>query len=91
MIGAGSGSTKIEGVSAGRFVLKGTIDGREAFFETQKIAGSSATETSYEGPLKEGFGKPQWLKSGKAFGYDNGDALDIHEGPLDGQWTFACR
>lgn len=91
MIAAGSGSTKVEGVSAGRFVLKGTIDGREAFIETQKIAGSSATEISYDGPLKAGFGKPRWLKAGKVFGYDNGDAISIHEGPLDGQWTFACR
>lgn len=87
---AGSETAKRDGVTFGRFVLKGSVEGRPAVVESQKLQGSSATETSYEGDRTQGGKGVKWLKPTKGIGYADGDDITVHGGPLDGRWTFAC-
>jgi len=88
--GVGSENTNRDGVRFDRFVLKGSVEGRAAYIETQKFQGSSATETSYEGTQGDALGAVKWAKSNKGIGYEDGDDLTVYSGPLEGHWTFAC-
>lgn len=90
VVAAGEGSAKVNGISLGRFVLRGTVNGRPYVIETQKMQGSSATTVSYAGRPAAAFGAPRWFSPSAGLSYDDGETIQVYGGPLDGAWTFAC-